>query len=694
MSRYSESFKNPDRRYAIYPIIHGGMASERNIAEHYEKLGFAGVVGNVPYGRGFPDDKEEWAKSEKGFRSFAERGMHTWIYDEKGYPSGTAGAVVTERHPEYIAQGLYCYDYWRPIDGPGFYRADTPDTKLYKALLLPIEGGEAVDVTQYQHENGTLYIDVPAGRYYLFMMSIRRLFDGTHATESYSEPRNYISLSDKDAAKEFISVTHKKYAEVLEDEFGKSIFAFFTDEPSLISWYIRGGTFPLLPWLHSYPEDFENKYGYPFYRACVAAVTDLCPQNKKRRCDFWEFIGDTVADGFFGIIQDWCHAHNIKSSGHLLEEERLQAHVYNYGSLMKSAKRLDWPGIDQLNSEPKDLMNPHCIPIARLLASIADFNGERETFTEFSDHTSQMRGSQIGIECIFASINWHIALGINNFTSYYNFGPFSDDDLRTLNTYAARVGYLERIGKRDSRIALFYPEASMWATYKVNTNIRQIDNSPEIRRLEQIFYACSWGLLALQCDYEYIDAEILESGVISNNKLRYKDRAYECIVMPGVTWLAESSAKRVNELLTAGISVIFAGDIPKYSRDTGLDAGFDKMFAGFEGKPNLSFAAFEENRINLDLPALPRPVKIKSDGTAYLPAILTHARITEDGIKEVFAANMGSEDFTGCLTVEGYDNNANVASPLDGEIIPAEKDGDGVLVFLKPYEGKFYIYGE
>jgi hypothetical protein len=410
------------------------------------------------------------------------------------------------------------------------------------------------------------------------MMSIRRLFDGTHATESYSEPRNYISLSDKEAAKEFISVTHEKYAEILGDEFGKSIFAFFTDEPSLISWYIRGGTFPLLPWLRSYPEDFEKKYGYSFYLACASAVTDLCPQNKKRRCDFWEFIGDTVADGFFGTIQNWCHAHNIKSSGHMLEEERLQAHVCNYGSFMKSAKRLDWPGIDQLNTEPRDLMNPNCIPIARLLGSIADLNGERETFTEFSDHTSRMRGVQVGIECIFASVNWHMALGINNLTSYYNFGPFSDDEVRTLNTYAARCGYLERIGIRDSKVALFYPEATMWANYKVNTNVRQVDNSPAMRRLEQIFCACSWDLLARQVDYEYIDAEILESGVIEDGKLIYNDRAYKCIVMPGVTYLAESTAKRVKELLESGISVIFAGEMPKYPVIPGLTAVLKRCF--------------------------------------------------------------------------------------------------------------------
>jgi hypothetical protein len=118
------------------------------------------------------------------------------------------------------------------------------------------------------------------------------------------------------------------------------------------------------------------------------------------------------------------------------------------------------------------------------------------------------------------------------------------------------------------------------------------------------------------------------------------------------------------------------------------------MFSEYEGKPNFAFTVFEDGHANLDVPALPRPVKLLSGGTTVQPTILTHTRITEDGIKEVFVANMGPDNFSGRLTVEGYINNASVASPLDGEILPAEKDADGVLVLLKPFEGKFYIYGE
>ena len=137
-----------------------------------------------------------------------------------------------------------------------------------------------------------------------------------------------------------------------------------------------------------------------------------------------------------------------------------------------------------------------------------------------------------------------MALGINNLTSYYDFSPFDRGEIRALNTYAARCGYLIRQGRRDSRVALFYPEAAMWATYKVNTNPRQIDRSPEMTRLEEIFYACSWDLLARQVDYDYIDAEILESGTIEDGRLRYNGRAYECVVLPGANRRQHRSAHK------------------------------------------------------------------------------------------------------------------------------------------------------
>lgn len=692
LHRYEKPFADPDRRYAVYQIIHGGAASPE-LAAHYDELGFGGIVGNIPYTTDFPNDEPLWQKTAEGMRSYIRRGMHTWIYDENGYPSGTAGGYVTEHHPDHIACGLYCYDYWRLIGGPCVYRADVPDTKLWKAVLIPKDGGDPIDVTDELNTNNVLYIQVPAGQFYLFMMSIRRLFDGTHATESYSEPRNYISLSDSEATQYFLDCTHENYRRVLGDAFGQGVLAMFTDEPSLISWNIRTGVFPILPWLDSYPADFEKIYGYPFWFACVAVVTGRGESVVKRRCDYWEFIAKTVEEGYFGQIQSWCHKNGLKSSGHLLEEERLQAHVYNYGSFYKSMRRLDWPGIDELNTETGPLMAESIIPIARFVASFADISGEHEVFTEFSDHCVRERGDVAGKECYYGSVNWHLALGVNNFTSYYSWNGLSPDEIRAFNRYTARSGYLLRQGSRDSRVAVFYPEAAMWESYTPSTAARAVDSSAKTVALETAFTRASWELLHRQIDFDYIDCEILLSGEINNGALCYKDRAYRAIVLPCARVLEEKAAEKLTVLAEAGITVLFCGEIPTISRESGDMLGDAIRDAIHAGKMHASETAVFGGLLDSALPEDCRPVLV-TDGVH--PMLLSHSRVTADGVRIVYLANMDNTEITIPVSVAGRYRSAVEANAHTGEMTPlaycVDKRGDAFTVTIAPGEGRFLLF--
>ena len=690
------AFREPDRRYAVYQIIHEG-ASNLNRVSTYDDRWFAGIVGNVSYPVDFPDNRDIWNSVAAGIREYIARGMHAWLYDEKGYPSGTAGGYVTEMHPEYIAKGLYCYDYWRKISGPSVYRADVPGDLLWKAVLIPTDGSEPIDVTHCLNERNVLYVNVPAGSFYLFMMSIRRLFDGTHATESYSEPRNYISLSDKAATQAFIACTHEKYREVLGDEFGKGVLAMFTDEPSLISWNIRKGVFPILPWLDSYPTDFEAQYGYEFFKACVSVVTGLGPQVTKRRCDYWEFIADTVADSYFGTIQDWCHANGLKSSGHMLEEERLQAHVYNYGSFYRSMKRFDWPGIDQLQTETSALMNDDAIPIARFIASFADINGEHEVFTEFSDHCVRERGETAGPECYYGSVNWHLAMGVNNFTSYYSWIGLSAEEIAAFNRYTARSGYLLRQGCRDSKVALFYPEAAMWDSYTPSTETRAIDYSEKTQKLDKAFVKASWDLVHRQIDFDYIDRELLCAGEIIDGQLHWKDRAYSAVVLPCARVLEEKAMKKLIELEKAGIAVFFCEELPEKTRESGESAPAVSELAELVKTGKMFFAPTDSFGALLDehLPEVCRTITTISENGSYQPMLLSHCRITEDGLRIVYLANMAAEPYRGTLYVNGVYTETCEADSFTGDILPAvctaENGRTALQITIQPGEGRFFL---
>lgn len=706
-------FKTPGRRGAIRPIVHQGIVGAAAEAERYAQAGFAGVVGNVPYTESFPRDEKAWADFEKAARTFIGRGLETWIYDEKGYPSGTAGGAVIDENPDFTAEGLYCYEYWRTLTGPGPYRADTPGDRLFRALLLPLAGGEPVDVTAAADERGTLHLQVPAGSWHLFMLSSRRLFDGTHAAESYSEPRNYICLADKAAAEAFARITYDGYAARLGDEFGRGVPAFFTDEPSLIAWNIRQAVYPIVPWHRTWPEKFAARYGYPIELAVTAVVTKRGEALIKRRCDFWGFVADEVADGYFGTLQAWCRRHGVKFSGHLLEEERLTAHVINYGSYYRSIARLDWPGIDQLDSEPQKLMARDKLPIARLAASAADISGERESFTEFSDHTSRAENKQIGIEWIYASVNWHHAMGINNFTSYYDFSPFSAAQLQALNAYTARLGYLLRLGRRDSRTALLYPEATVWAAYTPTVAERARDFSPDTLKVENALRDLSWQLLERQADFDYIDERLLCAGEIQNGRLCFGDRAYSTVVLPAVRVLGRRSLQKLLELLGHGVGVVFAGEVPSVESETGEPCDFPAQLPRFYGAKNCSVLERAALPGAARIPALERPMRLEpasletvltgadgagpvADGEVLSPDILSHLRDAGD-TKILFLTNMGGRTWRGSAAL-AFRGHVERADPASGGIEPQPAEQEGgvcrIPLELRPYQGLCFILYE
>ena len=137
---WKKQFKEPPRKYAVYPIVHSRISQADEYVDMHDRQGFGGVVGNLDYTPEFPNDTAEWEKAVNGFRTYMERGMGAWIYDEKGYPSGTAGGAVLEENPDYEALGVLCLQYWMQLTGPVDYRLDVPDGNLISVLLVPVDG--------------------------------------------------------------------------------------------------------------------------------------------------------------------------------------------------------------------------------------------------------------------------------------------------------------------------------------------------------------------------------------------------------------------------------------------------------------------------------------------------------------------------------------------------------------------------
>ena len=658
---WKKEFESPKREYGVYPIIHSNVTNLERV-ETIERKGFAGVVGNINYTPDYPDNNDEWEKVEKGLRAYMDKGMRTWIYDEKGYPSGTAGGAVLDRHPEYEAIALICLPYWRTLSGAeGECRIDAPNGKLFKVMLVSEDGAkEAVDVTDTANERGTLRFVIPEGSWKLWFFVERPMYDSSHVVHSHAEPRRYIDLFDADATREFINVTYEKYAERMSDEFNKGIKAFFTDEPSLMGWNIPEASYPLLSWSKYFAERFEKRYGYGVEKALVAVCSGTGPEFMRRRCDFWELTADMVSQNFIKVIGDWCIEHGTQLSGHLIEEENIIAHIYSYGSYYRAIREMGYPGIDQLSSDPMILMDHTTLPIARLAASAADVFERGESFTEASGHTEIMhRNMLVPVSWMKASSNWHFALGINNINSYYNVAMYSDEEMQSWNKYTARLGAAMRKGTRKSRVAILYPENAAWGAFTPTEHARNAGQSKLMLDVNESFINSSWAMLDRQIDFDYINEQELNSGIIENGVISVRSRRYECLILPCAYLMEETSFKRICQFIEQGGLVVVNGLMPKYSRDTGKVSEYYNKLIAYQADGRL--ISTEGTDFSAAAEKLPHTIRVTGDATVMNAVnleqtpteklsrmLLSHVR--ENGDETIILlANMGGRNYVGTL---------------------------------------------
>ena len=152
----------------------------RTMAEH----GLGGFYAHARSGLTAPYLSEEWFRIIDICADECEKtGLRFWIYDEMGWPSGSAGGQVTAKNADYASRWLELFDSRQKICGRL--------VACYDANARPCK-----------EENAS---------YFLCEVSN----DG------------YIDVLNEDAVQTFIEITYEKY----RVRYGNRIEGFFTDEP-------------------------------------------------------------------------------------------------------------------------------------------------------------------------------------------------------------------------------------------------------------------------------------------------------------------------------------------------------------------------------------------------------------------------------------------------------------------------------
>ncbi len=524
-AEWLQGWRSPGVELRPLQIVHGLPARQATpeAMERLKDLGLGGIVCNVAFDNYLNSDAN-WQMCVDAVKACAQVGLRVWIYDEEGYPSGAAGGLVLKENPAFESLAL-AYD-------PS--RADP-------------------------------YV-------------IRASYEHTHASNNFHAARRYPNPIDKAAMATFIRVTHDAYYRHLEPFFGKTIEAFFTDEPSLMA--VSTGALPdeirkrvrvadpldpnvrplpSVPWLSNLPDLYRQRYGQDLLAVRRSLFEGDTDADRQVRRQYWALITDLLAEHYFDQIGQWARAHSVASSGHILWEEELLHHVPLEGNSLKMLSRMHIPGLDMLSSNPEAVVYTGWMT-AVLPASAALLSGRRLVMTEVSDFSETManRGpAPVGDMCATAA--WQAALGVTEFTLYYNRQQRSAEDYQSYCAFVGRLNALLREAQPAPRVLLYYPIRDIWSEYKpVAARLTLESQSPRLRGIANSFMNLGQRMTRGQISFALADHETLAAGRVQGDTFHIGKGTFKVLVLPIGVELPASVEQQVGRFEAAGGRVLRA----------------------------------------------------------------------------------------------------------------------------------------
>ncbi|GMV95002.1 MAG: hypothetical protein AMXMBFR82_47800 [Candidatus Hydrogenedentota bacterium] len=702
----AERFANPPAESRILKIVHSlpdAPDGQDGLLQSLLNQGFGGIVTNVSF-TDYLESEEKWSAFVRGVNAAKDMGTALWLYDERGYPSCKAGGLTLRDHPEWQAEGLYIAD---AVTEGGDIELAVPPGALVTASAYPITDGaieleHAVDLATHIRD-GQLAWTAPAGSWHVMIITKDYLHEGTHADGNLSDDLKYPNLLMPEPTARFIELTHAEYAKRLDTDLSPWFIATFTDEPSLMSMFLKRQPWRVLPWAPNLPGEFEKRRGYPLEPLLAALVADAGAKGRSVRYDFWLTVGELVSENYFGQIQTWCRAHNTQSGGHLLLEEPLLAHVPLYGDFFRCIRRLDAPSMDCLTSVPSS------VPwfVARLLSSAAELEGRRVTMSETSDHAERYRAEGdtrplrvVTEDEIRGTCNRLILNGITTITSYYSFAQLSPEQIMRLNEWIGRCSTMLQGGHQVADIAVLYPGESVWPRFVPSYHMTE-NCPPDTQRIQSIYQAVSNSLFEARRDFTYVDGQALCDATVNDGVLVHGDLEWHVVVLPCADTLPMQAWENLAEFWRSGGVLIAVSSLPANSEREFPSPAVQALGAEvFTRGDSPTFASNEAGGAGVYLPpgsdAL-LPLVLDSllvpdmrVGEKDAPLRVTHRRI--DGREVYFVINDSGEPWEGVLDFaargagEQWDPATGTMNPLSSP--------NGVPAKLGPYGAMLYRFDE
>lgn len=593
---------------------HFGYTPEMSLAEKtayvearikdLKNKGFGGLVTNV-HGANYLHDEDEWQLMREKVRICRENDMRMWLYDEKGYPSGGAWTETLKADPDYEARAVVLT---AKLLAPGeTWEALLPKghEKALGAFGYYIEGEKITEEELMQTplrlpaSDRIVFENTDKSRNLLAMAFYQKhMFEGGHCHHNVCAARRYIDVSNKDAVREFINNTYKRYADNLKDSFASYIGdpsenavieAIFTDEPSYMGVYINAtlipphvdhpydDTIPLYPvvnWGRDLANRFASAYAYRIEDHLPALFFGSGEKFCAVRRDFYQMLSDLYEQSFFAQLSDYCASVGLQFSGHILLEDELPLHVQFEGNFFKLLRHMHVPGIDMLHSIPEIIWKFAFTPL--LVSSISTLYNRGHVMDEVSAHTQR---NNVTTGQIYTSLMLQYVFGADIFTSYY-LETYPVEEMRAIWD-AISFAQSNTQNKDNGNILLHYPIETMMRLRKPAHEFAEDgDRCPGlIGECNSSMLGAMYLLLDHQVPFLFSDTDTLDIAKKRDPKL--------FIISSGA--IEDALVSRAKALSENGCRVVY------YCENSGFAEEYRKI-AGFAALAESKEALLEEIR--------------------------------------------------------------------------------------------------
>jgi hypothetical protein len=494
-----------------------------------------------------------------------EEGMLTWLYDEDRWPSGFAGGLVT-REPKFRARHLLftCVPYnghTREVQIGGvkerYKRAD--NGLLLARYAVWLHNGYLAKYRRLT-DNGEVPVDSTCWFAYL----------ETALPSPWFNNQTYVDTLNKEAIQRFIEVTHERYAAVVGTSFGKDIPAIFTDEPQFTRKQhfkkAEGETDLVIPWTGDFPETYQAVYEQDVLDVLPEIFWELPEkQASLARYRYHDHISARFASAFADTVGNWCDAHGLALTGHMMEEPTLSSQTCALGEAMRPYRSFALPGIDML-------CDHHEYTTAKQAQSASHQYGRSGVLSElygvtnwdfdFAGHKAQGDWqAALGVTVRVHHLSWVSMAGeakrdypasISYQSPWYCEYPLVEDHFARLNTVLTR-------GQAHVRVGVIHPIESFWLCFgpSEQTHLEQEER-------ESNFAAITNWLLFGLIDFDFIAESLLPQLCPESTEapLQVGAARYDCIIVPAMRTIRATTLTRLERFHAHGGQVIFAGEIP------------------------------------------------------------------------------------------------------------------------------------